>query len=60
MEVTMEDGVVKVVAPMDGTPAFRAGIRAGDYITRINDETIMGLTLSEAVSKMTGKAGEIS
>ena len=58
MEVTMEDGVVKVVAPMDGTPAFRAGIRAGDYITRINDETIMGLTLSEAVSKMTGKAGE--
>jgi len=54
IEVTMEDGVVKVVAPMDGTPAARAGIMSGDLITAINDETVQGLTLEQAVTKMKG------
>jgi carboxyl-terminal processing protease len=54
IEVTMEDGVVKVVAPMDDTPAARAGIMSGDLITAINDETVQGLTLEQAVTKMKG------
>jgi carboxyl-terminal processing protease len=58
IEVTMENGVVKVVSPMDGTPAFKAGVKSGDYITRINDEAIVGLTLNQAVAKMRGKVGE--
>ncbi len=55
IEVTMEKGVVKVVAPIDGTPAARAGIQAGDLITHLDDESIMGLTLSQAVDKMRGR-----
>lgn len=54
IEVTMEDGVVKVIAPIDNTPADRAGILAGDYITHLNGESIQGLTLNEAVDKMRG------
>jgi carboxyl-terminal processing protease len=54
MEVTMEDGLVKVVAPIDDTPAAKAGIMSGDLITQIDDEAIQGLTLDEAVSKMKG------
>src|SRR5467141_3995841 len=54
IEVTMEDGLVKVVAPMDGTPAARAGILSGDLITHINDEAVQGLSLEEAVGKMKG------
>lgn len=54
IEVTMEEGVVKVVAPIDETPASKAGIQSGDLITHLNDEPIMGLTLSEAVDKMRG------
>ncbi len=54
IEVTMEEGVVKVVSPIDETPAARAGIEAGDLITHLNDEPIMGLTLQEAVDKMRG------
>ncbi|WP_397421942.1 S41 family peptidase [Phenylobacterium sp.] len=58
IEVTSEDGVVKVISPMDGTPAFRAGIKAGDYITAVNGESVLGLTVTEAVKQMRGKPGE--
>jgi len=57
IEVTSEDGVVRVVSPIDGTPAARAGIQAGDYLTAINGESIVGLTLNEAVRRMRGEAG---
>jgi carboxyl-terminal processing protease len=54
IEVTMEDGLVKVVAPIDETPAAKAGIRAGDIITHLDDEAVQGLTLNQAVDKMRG------
>ncbi|MDG1287449.1 MAG: S41 family peptidase [Rickettsiales bacterium] len=54
IEVTMENGLVKVVSPIDDTPASKAGVEAGDYISHIDDEPVMGLTLSEAVEKMRG------
>ena len=54
IEVTMEDGVIKVVAPMDDTPAAKAGIMSGDLITHINDEAVQGLTLEQAVNRMKG------
>lgn len=57
IEVTMESGLVKVVSPIDDTPAFRAGVAAGDYITHIDGEAVMGLSLSEAVDKMRGRIG---
>jgi len=57
IEVTSEDGVVRVVSPIDGTPAARAGIQAGDYLTAIDGESIVGLTLNEAVRRMRGQAG---
>jgi len=57
IEVTMENGFVKVVSPIDDTPAYRAGMQAGDYITHIDGEQVMGMTLSEAVDKMRGKVG---
>lgn len=57
IEVTMENGVVKVVSPIDDTPAARAGLKAGDYITDIDGESVMGQTLNEAVDKMRGKIG---
>jgi len=56
IEVTMEEGFIKVVAPIDDTPAARAGIMSGDVITQIDDEAIQGLTLEQAVSKMKGPA----
>jgi carboxyl-terminal processing protease len=59
MEVTMEDGFVKVVAPMDDTPAAKAGIMSGDLITHVNDEAIQGLTLEQAVKKMKGPANTV-
>ncbi len=55
IEVTMESGYVKVVSPIDDTPAFRAGIKAGDFITQLDDQPVQGLTLAEAVEKMRGK-----
>ncbi|MET0293779.1 MAG: S41 family peptidase [Phenylobacterium sp.] len=58
IEVTSEDGVVKVISPMDGTPAFNAGIKAGDYITAVNGESVLGMTVNDAVKLMRGKAGE--
>ena len=54
IEVTMENGLVKVVAPIDDTPAAKAGILAGDYITELDGEPVLGLTLAEAVEKMRG------
>jgi carboxyl-terminal processing protease len=54
IEVTMEGGLVKVVAPMDDTPAAKAGIRSGDLISHINGEAVQGLTLEQAVNKMKG------
>ena len=54
IEVTMEDGLIKVVAPMDDTPAAKAGILSGDLITQIDDEAVQGLTLEQAVNKMKG------
>lgn len=57
IEVTMENGFVKVVSPIDDTPAFKAGVKAGDYITHIDMQPVMGLTLNEAVEKMRGKVG---
>lgn len=57
IEVTLENGLVKVVAPIEGTPADKAGVHAGDLVTFINDDQVMGLTLSEAVEKMRGTVG---
>jgi len=58
MEVTMEDGFVKVIAPIDDTPAKRAGVKAGDFITEIDGKSLLGSTLTEAVDQMRGKPGE--
>jgi carboxyl-terminal processing protease len=55
IEVTMEDGLVKVVAPIDETPAAKAGVLAGDVITHLDDEAVQGLTLNQAVEKMRGQ-----
>lgn len=57
IEVTMENGFVKVVSPIDDTPAYRAGVQAGDYITFLDGEPVLGLSLNEAVDKMRGKVG---
>jgi carboxyl-terminal processing protease len=57
IEVTMENGLVKVVSPIDDTPAFKAGIQAGDYISGIGKEQVFGLTLSDAVEMMRGPVG---
>src|SRR5579885_1152756 len=54
IEVTMEDGLVKVVAPIDDTPAAKAGIMANDIITKLDDAQVQGLTLNQAVDKMRG------
>ncbi|MEL6312162.1 MAG: S41 family peptidase, partial [Pseudomonadota bacterium] len=57
IEVTQEEGFVKVVAPMDGTPADEAGVEAGDFITHVDGEGLVGLTLDEAVELMRGPVG---
>ncbi|MFL6758535.1 S41 family peptidase [Sphingomonas sp.] len=57
LSVSIEDGAVKVITPTEDTPAWRAGIKAGDYITHINGELVYGLNLDEAVSKMRGEPG---
>src|SRR5690349_10365959 len=54
IEVTMEDGLIKVVAPIDDTPAAKAGVMANDIITHLDDEAVQGLTLNQAVEKMRG------
>jgi carboxyl-terminal processing protease len=57
IEVTQEEGYVKVVSPIDGTPAAEAGIESGDFITRVDGENMLGLTLDEAVDLMRGPVG---
>jgi carboxyl-terminal processing protease len=57
IEVTMENGLVKVVSPIDDTPAHRAGIESGDLVTHLDGEPVLGLTLQQAVEKMRGKVG---
>jgi len=57
IEVSMESGVVKVISPIDDTPAAKAGIKSGDYIVKINDDQVQGKTLMEAVNLMRGPVG---
>lgn len=57
IEVTMENGFIKVVSPIDDTPAQRAGIKTGDLIVRLDDEPVKGMSLSDAVKKMRGEPG---
>lgn len=57
IEVGQEDGLVKVISPIDDTPAAQAGVEAGDFITHVNGESLMGLTLDDAVDKMRGPVG---
>lgn len=58
IEVSMEDGLILVVSPIDDTPAQKAGINAGDLIVSLNDEAVMGLSLNEAIEIMRGPIGE--
>lgn len=58
IEVTGQDGFVKVVSPMDGTPAFRAGIKSGDFLTAIDGKSIVGMPLNDAVKQMRGQVGQ--
>ena len=55
IEITMEDGLVKVVSPIEGSPAFRGGIKAGDLITKIDDTAVKGLSMDQAVKRMRGQ-----
>ena len=57
IEVTQEEGFVKVVSPIDGTPADEAGMEAGDFITHVDSESVLGLTLNQAVERMRGPVG---
>ena len=57
IEVTMESGLVKVISPIDDTPADKAGIKSGDYIIKLDEKQVKGLTLEDAVNTMRGKAG---
>jgi carboxyl-terminal processing protease len=57
IEIGMEDGLVKIVSPIEGSPAFRAGLKPGDLITRIDDTQVKGLTMDQAVKKMRGDPG---
>jgi carboxyl-terminal processing protease len=57
IEVTMTDGVIKVISPIDGTPAAKAGIKPGDLILKVGNEAVMGMSLNDAVTKMRGPIG---
>ncbi len=56
IEITQEDGLIKVVSPIEGSPADKAGIRAGDLITRVDDKAVRGMSINDAVKRMRGKA----
>ncbi|MEM7570604.1 MAG: PDZ domain-containing protein, partial [Pseudomonadota bacterium] len=58
IEVTMEDGLVKVIAPIDDTPAAKAGLEGGDFITHIDGDQVYGMSLAEALKLMRGEVGE--
>ena len=58
IEITMEEGFVKVISPIEDTPAYEAGVKAVDYIIQIEDTSVFGLTLNEAVDLLRGKKGE--
>ena len=57
IEVTMENGAIKVISPLDGTPAAKSGVKAGDYIIKLGDKSVQGLTLTDSVNLMRGKVG---
>ncbi len=57
IEIGMEDGLVRVVSPIEGSPAFRAGLKSGDLVTRIDDTAVKGLTMDQAVKRMRGEPG---
>ena len=57
IEITMEAGLVKIITPIEGTPADKAGVLAGDYIVKINSKQVKGMTLLDAVKLMRGKVG---
>ena len=57
IQVTLERGFIKVISPIDDTPAYRAGVEAGDFVTHLDGQAVQGLTLSQAVDKMRGKVG---
>jgi carboxyl-terminal processing protease len=57
IEITQEDGLVKIVSPIEGSPAFRAGMKSGDLITKIDDTAVKGLSLNDAVKRMRGEPG---
>ena len=57
IEITQEEGLIKIVSPIEGSPAFRGGIKSGDMITKIDDTAVKGLSLNEAVKRMRGEPG---
>jgi carboxyl-terminal processing protease len=59
LEITSDEGAVKVISPIDGTPAAKAGIKPGDFITAVNGQSVLGLSVNDAVKQMRGKVGDV-